>query len=38
MLNDVSTYKINADIENLIDLTKPNTIIIPSQNDLHLDM
>jgi len=37
MLNDFSTYKINADIENLIDLTKPNTIFIPSQNDLHLD-
>lgn len=37
MLNDISTYKINSEIENLINLIKPNTLLIPSLNDLHLD-
>ena len=37
MLNDTHTFKINKEIEDLINLIKPNTLLIPSSSDLHLD-
>ena len=37
MLNDFSTYKINSNIENVINKINPNTLFVPSANDLHLD-
>ena len=37
MLNDIPTYFVNNEIKKIIDKIKPNTIFIPSRNDLHLD-
>ena len=37
MLNDIPTHFINNEIKNIIDKIRPNTIFIPSRNDLHLD-
>ena len=37
MLNDIPTYEVNKDIKNIIERFKPNTILLPSINDLHLD-
>ena len=37
MLNDIPTHFVNDEIKKIIDKIKPNTIFIPSRNDLHLD-
>tara|TARA_B100000963_G_C22633635_1_gene676329 strand:- start:4129 stop:4827 length:699 start_codon:yes stop_codon:yes gene_type:complete len=37
MLNDISTYKINKEVKDILEKSNPNTIFMPSRNDLHLD-
>ena len=36
-LNDIPTYHVNNEIKNIIERIKPNTILLPSRDDLHLD-
>ena len=37
MVNEVPMYIINKKIKEVIEINRPNTILMPSQNDLHLD-
>ena len=37
MLNDIPTYLINYEIQNIVSKINPNTVFIPSKKDLHLD-
>ena len=37
MLDDIPTYKVNKEIKTIIEKFSPNTVFIPSCNDLHLD-
>ena len=35
LLNDIPTYLVNREVQNIIEKIKPNTIL-PSSTDLHL--
>lgn len=37
MLSEVPIYEINKNLKEVIETNNPNTIFMPSQNDLHLD-